>query len=506
MKTFQLLVIIGLSTLLPVIARADNAMFVELIKSGNGMEKTSQPVARNIYNAALKKAQTDDERAQAQLGIARNTPMRMQDDAPDKVGIAKNAEFLKVLALSQAPATTKADALLGMAQVQTEINRFESALKLLVQVRGMADALAAQKLRAQYWRGQILAELKQFDAALAALSDYLMTASLDVAGKIEVWQHLARVHLGKGEAAKAKGVLALTINFPVFNDDTIADVHIANGQFLNAKGYPAAAREEYSQVAILANAAAAKNVLARYEIGATYFSEKDYALARETWTLILEMRGAEQSGGDLWKAIGLAHVGEKNYAAAREDYEKWLAVPQLTMRNRAEAYQNISETYIQEKNYPAARATLEKILQETPSSHAIHMQSQFNIADIYRTEGDFENTAKVYLSMLETIASHYKIARNKTPGQYNAENTIEVATATLAKTPASMAAAYTLYEAMEKHYAYDKEKAEANLGMGDILLTQGKRDEAKAKYLKALELRKNYDEGKLADKKLKQLG
>ena len=42
--------------------------------------------------------------------------------------------------------------------------------------------------------------------------------------------------------------------------------------------------------------------------------------------------------------------------------------------------------------------------------------------------------------------------------------------------------------------------------MGDILLAQGKKAEARAKYQKALELRANYDEGKLAKQKLAQLG
>ena len=62
-----------------------------------------------------------------------------------------------------------------------------------------------------------------------------------------------------------------------------------------------------------------------------------------------------------------------------------------------------------------------------------------------------------------------------------------------------------LYEALEKHHPYEKEDAEANLGMGDILLAQGKREEARAKYQKAFELRKTYDEGKLAQQKLDQL-
>ena len=75
----------------------------------------------------------------------------------------------------------------------------------------------------------------------------------------------------------------------------------------------------------------------------------------------------------------------------------------------------------------------------------------------------------------------------------------------LAKDPATLAAAYTLYEGLEKFYPYELQKAEALIGMGDVLVAQGKTTEARAKYEKAVELRKNFDEGKIAQEKLNRL-
>ena len=43
------------------------------------------------------------------------------------------------------------------------------------------------------------------------------------------------------------------------------------------------------------------------------------------------------------------------------------------------------------------------------------------------------------------------------------------------------------------------------MAMGDILAAQGKKEEAKAKYLRVIELRKNYDDAKVAQQKIDKL-
>ncbi len=43
------------------------------------------------------------------------------------------------------------------------------------------------------------------------------------------------------------------------------------------------------------------------------------------------------------------------------------------------------------------------------------------------------------------------------------------------------------------------------MGISDILLAQGKPEEAKAKYQRVMELRKNYDAYKIAQEKIKRI-
>jgi tetratricopeptide (TPR) repeat protein len=501
-----LLIVLSTLAVVGASARADNAEFSQAIKMADSYALRQQSsIALGYYQQALQKAQNDGERALAQLGIARNTPVRVPGEASDQAGVKKNAEFLKVLALPEATTTAKADAQLGMAQVQAELRHFESATTLLTQIEAMPDAGADQKFKAQNWRGQILIELKQYDQAYVALTDYLANAPLDQDGKIETWRHLARIHLARNEGAKAKEVLAKTVAFPDLKDNKIADIHIANGDFLSARDFWAAARDEYVQVAVLTEADVAKSVLARFQIGQTYFREKNYAAARETWTPMIGMHGAEQHVPALWKAIGQSYEQEKEYSQARAAYEKWLAVPGLEVKNKVGAWQAIADTHVQEKNYAAAREVLGNIGQGALPGSDLYLQQQFDTAEVYRAENDFAQAAARYVDALNSVTQYYAALSDKPLVYYTVRDMVWKAVREMDKEPASQMAAYTIYEALEKNSPYEKQKADAFLGMGDILLAQGKRDEAKAKYEKALELRKNYDEGKIAAERLKVL-
>jgi len=131
---------------------------------------------------------------------------------------------------------------------------------------------------------------------------------------------------------------------------------------------------------------------------------------------------------------------------------------------------------------------------------------QVDIAGVYRAEGDFTQAAASYVEALNSVTQYYAGWNDKPLPYYTVRDIVWKAVREMDKKPASQMAAYTIYEALEKNSPYPKQKADAFLGMGDILLAQSKRDEAKAKYEKALELRKNYDEGKTAAEKLKALG
>ncbi|HEX2614695.1 MAG TPA: hypothetical protein VHL10_04320, partial [Nitrososphaera sp.] len=88
---------------------------------------------------------------------------------------------------------------------------------------------------------------------------------------------------------------------------------------------------------------------------------------------------------------------------------------------------------------------------------------------------------------------------------YDARNQVKAAADEMAKEAASMDAAFYLYEAWEKLFPYEFNKGEANMAMGDILVAQGKKDEAKAKYQRVIELRQNYDDAKIAQQKIDKL-
>jgi tetratricopeptide (TPR) repeat protein len=502
-STFTVLVLLGI-LLSGAAARADNAAFSQVMKSAGYYEQRRQSgIARGYYEQALQKAQTAAERAQAQLGIARNLPLKDANGAPD--GSVQIAAFRKVLEMPEVSADAQADAHLGIAQAYAETRRYEDAHTTLKTALALADISAAQRNKALMWDGQVLIELKRHEEAHAQLTKYIEAPEPDMDGKIIAHRNLARSYLVQDQTAQAREELAKTVAFPDLKDNKIADIHIANGDFLSARGFGAAARDEYAQVAVLANADVAKSVLARFQIGQTYFREKNYASARETWTPMVGMRGAEKHLPALWKAIGQSYELEKNFPQARAAYEKWLAAPQLEIKYKVEAWRTIAGTYAQEKNYAKAREVLGNIGQGALPGSDLYLRQQFDVAEVYRAEGDFTQAAARYVDALNSVTQYCAALSDKPLPYYTVRDIVWKAVREMDKNPASQTAAYTIYEALEKNSPYEKQKADAFLGMGDILLAQGKREEAKAKYTKVLELRKNFDEGKIAREKLKAL-
>ena len=503
-STFMVLVLLGI-LLSGAAARADNAAFSQIMKSAGFYEQRQQSgIARGYYEQALQKAQTAGERAQAQLGIARNMGLKGANGAPD--GSAQIAAFRKVLEMPEVSADAQADAHLSIAQAYAETKRYEDAHTTLKTVLALADISAAQRNKALMWDGQVLIELKRYADAYDQLNKYIEAPEPDMDEKIIAHRNLARSYLVQNQTTQARAELAKTVAFPDLKDNKIADIHIANGDFLSARGFGAAARDEYVQVAVLTNADVVKSVLARFQMGQAYFREKNYAAARETWTPMIGMRGAEQHLPALWKAIGQSYELEKNFPQARAAYEKWLAAPGLDINNKVAAWQAIAGTHTQEKNYRQAREVLANIGQGALPGSDLYLQQQFDIANVYRSEGDFTQAAARYVDALNSVTQYYAALSDKPLVYYTVRDIVWKAVREIDKKPPSQTAAYTIYEALEKNSPYEKQKADAFLGMGDILLAQSKREEARAKYTKALELRKNFDEGKIAAEKLKALG
>ena len=484
------------------------APFDQMMQMARVYEKqNNSSVALGYFREALKKAQNDAERAQAQLGIANHTPK--QDSA------ARLATYQAVLDLAGTPATVKVDARLGMAQAQFEAKQFEAALASLQPIAEMADASAGQKLKARQWSGEVMIALGRFDEARTALAPLPSLENASLEEKILAHRTIARAYLGQNNTAQAQAELSKAAALPGLKDPKIAEIYIGNGDLLVEQKQYALARNAYDKVAVLLDATAQQNVQAKLQRGESFFQEKNYAAAREAWTQALAMRGAEDYARKIWRAIGAAHLAEGNYAATREAYGKWLAVlNENDLAGKVVVWQHVAQTHVQEKNFALAREALSNIGKLVPATIAgpsavtaraqLQLRQQLDVAEVYRSEGDFDNAAKTYVALLQTVP----VGRSDPLYYYDARKAVKTAADEMAREKAlmpSLAAAYAVYEALEKLYPYEFDKAQANMGMGDILLAQGKPEEAKAKYQRVMELRKNYDEYKIAQEKIKRI-
>ena len=487
----------------------EDANFKGLISAAEYYEKANRPAeAAHYYRLAIKRAANDAERAQAHLGVAKYTPIRYSHTAEKDFGVDKIAAYQNVVTLPDAPATAKIEAYFGKAEVQAATTQYDAALTSLKALAEIPEATPEQKRKALLWRGEILVQAKRYDEARTTLADLIKAPDAKFEENLAAHQAIARSHLRQVNFTDALAEIARINALPGPTDEQRADIHIANGTMLAEAGHHKAARDEYAKVAVLADATVEKNFVARYKIGESYFNEKNYLSAREAWTQAVELRGAEKHAADVWKAIGIANVFEKNYEKAREAYQKWLAVPTLDFKGKVLAWQHIAASYTEEKKYAEAREALGNISKLAPANATFwdnlqfKLRQEFDIADVYRTEGDFTRAGETYVAILQDVP----VSTTLQPPFYNeAREQVQKAAGALAKDKASMTAAYTVYEALEKVYPYAKQDAEAFLGMGDILLAQGKPAEAKEKYQKALELRKTYDEGKLAQEKISKI-
>src|SRR5688500_13725887 len=121
-------IVVALSTLFAGIdrARADFAQSMGTGASYASRGMTGMAVAS--YDEAFKQAQNDEQRAEAQLAAAKKTQIRYGKPDPATDGNLKIAAYQKVLGLPGAPSKFKADAHLGIAETQAQLEKFDAAL------------------------------------------------------------------------------------------------------------------------------------------------------------------------------------------------------------------------------------------------------------------------------------------------------------------------------------------------------------------------------------------
>ncbi|HEY0075949.1 MAG TPA: tetratricopeptide repeat protein [Abditibacteriaceae bacterium] len=489
------------------------AQFNENIGRARQYEDKQPGVALEYYKRALKAAQDDVQKADAQLGIGKTTPLRPKAEAGSKGdNPARLAAFQAAFDLPGASVVQKLEARIGIGQTQQfGFEQYEAALAHFEAVAGDAGAQADQKGRAILGSGETLMSLKRYDEARTRLTQFL---AANTAPTTDAWQKaqrtlahqlIARSYLQQENPRMALVTMKKAVA-PTLPDLEASQAYLSYGDFFRGEKQPALARALYEMIPTLANAPGQDNGKALVQIGMTYADEKNYGKAREIWSFVPETRGAAINHiGDGWYLIGLSYSEEKNWDKAREAFGKWRDAADLPTKVRA--WETIASTFLEEKKYAEARNALTGIGSLGANMANLHDKTQLNLrqkigtAQIYRAEANFAQAATLYKEILMVTP----ISDSQPSYYHDAHKQVKAAADLMAKTPASMDAAYAVYEAWEAHYPYNFNKGEANMAMGDILAAQGKKEEAKAKYQKVIELRKTYDEAKIAQQKIDKL-
>jgi tetratricopeptide (TPR) repeat protein len=489
------------------------AEYNQNISSARQYEDKQPGVALEYYKRALKAAQDDVQKAYAQLGIGKTTTLHPKGEAdPKNENAARLAAFQTALDLPGASAVQKHQARLGIGETQFALEQYEAALTHFETVANDATgAQPDQRNRGTLGAGETLIALKRYDQSRARLQQFLEANTANTTDvvlksyKTVAHQLIARSYLQQDNPRMAL-IQMKKLAAPTMKDSEAAQIYLNNGDFFRGEKQPALARASYEMVPALADPPIVENGKALVRIGATYYDEKQYDKAREIWSHVPQTRGAAINHvGDSWHSIGVSYFEEKNYDKAREAFGQWRDVSDLP--TKVKAVETIASVYLQEKKYAEARNSLTGIGALGANMANIHDKAQLDLrqkigtAQIYRAESDFAQATTLYKEILTATPN----SNTQPTYYYEAHKQVKAAADEMAKTPASMDAAYAIYEAWEKHHTAEFNKGEANMAMGDILVAQGKKDEAKAKYQRVIELRKNYDDAKIAQQKIDKL-
>ncbi len=487
-------------------APAPDAEFKNFINQARSFDTKNPGAAQGYYKKALEKAQSDEQKAEAQLGLGNSTPLRAKSDDPKNENAARLSAFQAVLDLTGATTVQKNAARLGLALTQFQTEQYETALSNYQSLVDSAEATPAQKNTAQIGGGETLLALKRFDDARTRLEAFLKANTGSPAQNTVAHRLIALSYLGQNNGTAAQVVMKKLAAVPSLKDEQIAVIYRTTGDFFREQKQPALSRAAYEMIPPLADASIKANIEALMKIGLTYFDEKNFGKAREIWAAVLDMRGGQESTADVWQFTGVAYAHEKNYVAAREAGGKWRDAT-TNIPTKVSAWETIASTFLEEKNYAGARdalANIGKLGITLPNPHdkaQLNLRQKVGVVQVFRQEGDFVQAA----ATLKEILAAVPIGAGDPSYYYEARKQYKAVADEMAKDKASMDAALGLYEAWEKFYPYEFNKGEANMAMGDILAAQGKKDEAKAKYQRVIELRKNYDDAKIAQSKMDKL-
>lgn len=397
-STLSLVACLGVSTVAPGPARAATAAAQPTFATYAAALRAAQELldqrklkeAGAAFEAALGLAKTDDERADALMGVGRTLS-----------GAAARVRFDEARKLPGVSTGKRAEARLAFASSYTLSSERQTARdeygKLLFETDLPAGVRAATLLaRAGTYLNSGFPSGSDLTAALADLESAAKVEGIPDAQKAEALLQLADLFFRLARTDEAQARLTLALALPGVAEEQKAKALLASGNIHLKKKETEKARAAWAQVPLLAGALTETRVLAHRSLAASYLAESkaelaqaelekavqlpglaggdkvrllddlgdllqsrgSFAAARSAFTRIVELADAGPIQRlDATLKVGMTYAGEKNYGAAREWWEK-LAMGAST--HAVDALRRIALSHSEEKNYPTARATLDR--------------------------------------------------------------------------------------------------------------------------------------------------
>jgi tetratricopeptide (TPR) repeat protein len=540
---------LSIAPLQPARAQAEQAQpalatYADALAAGKRLWLQSKPAeARMAYEAAFTLAKTPGERADARFGTAETYP---------KAGEAAEAraDYSKVLLIPDVPPAARVKALIGRANTHlrssfpsgTDINAALESLDIATKVENASDQ---DRAFAHVQRANLLFRTGQVDKAQLNLAAILALPEARPDQKADALIGMGNFHFQRKELVKARAAWAQVPELMVSHEQkvtayrSLAQSYVAEKQvapalaelekavqlpglgggdkavLLNevgglqlAVGQFTAARESFTKIVALPDAGAIQKRDAAHNVGRAYAGEKNYTAARSEWEKLAVDKSSTHAVQAL-HSIALSHAEEKHYPEARAAIDRWLGLPQNDYW-KEDGWQLLGQVYELESNWTAAQGAYQKLIQLPQARSSRKVRAIMGLVRTHEAEKNAEAALQDYTLLPEALKS----AQQRSPAEMAEVDQLRSAltqhlgklAAGYSKETATLPAAITLYRTSQKLQLIDAGIAAVTLDLGDLLLSHGMLDEAKAEYQKVAPLRFAGDEQKKkAVAKLKEI-
>ena len=235
------------------------------------------------------------------------------------------------------------------------------------------------------------------------------------------------------------------------------------------------------------------------------YGKGDYSKAEKYFEKLTAMYPNDKR---VWNELALCYFNQKNYPSAIENFRKSIELDS----NFADPYNTLGYSYSRSDKYTEAEQSLKKYAELLPNAANPHD----SYAEILMKQGKFDESIKEYQTALSIdpyfyasfigLGTNYVFKGNYEKGREQFQKLYDVSSDYGRRTTALVSLAYSyIFEDKyndainELQKAYDLDKMDEDfMGMsrymsmmGDIILEYGKPEEARKKYISALELIQN---------------